>query len=185
MSTQAPTAKACATATDESHGQLGCVKEPALVFSLLLLSLAVLAVIAGCQTAPKSESRPMPTARTTPPPLEPSQSNSTPAIDNCGLTAYPVSRSTQEILAAVPRSAARPDSMMLAKVAIDAEGRVTHLRVLRLAWPEAPNSAAINAQAVDSIKRGHYAPTSVGGKPMAVCSDVGVIIDLRLDPTPD
>jgi outer membrane biosynthesis protein TonB len=70
---------------------------------------------------------------------------------------------------------------MLAKVAIDPEGRVTHLRVLRLAYPEAPNSDAINEQAVDSIKRWHYTPATVAGKPVAVCSDVAVTIDLGTD----
>ncbi len=68
--------------------------------------------------------------------------------------------------------------MMLAKVAIDPEGRVTHLRVLRPAHPEASNTEAINEQAVDSIKRLHQAPTIVAGKPVDVCSDVSVVIDL-------
>jgi outer membrane biosynthesis protein TonB len=71
--------------------------------------------------------------------------------------------------------------MMLVKVAIDPEGRVTHLRVLRLAYPEASSADAINEQAVDSIKRWHYAPTTVAGKPVAVCSDVAVNIDLGID----
>jgi hypothetical protein len=125
------------------------------------------------------ESQRTPAAKTTVQAVEPSQSNITPAVENCGLSAYPVSKSTQEILAAVPRSGMRPDSMMFAKVAIDPEGRVTHLRVLRLAYPEAPNADAINAQAIDSIKRWHYVPSTVGGKPAAVCSDIGVTIDLR------
>ncbi|SRR5258708_1446927 len=141
--------------------------------------IVVLAILAGCQAAPQRGSQRMPAARTTVQAVEPSQSNSAPAVDNCGLTAYPVSRSTQEILASVPRSGARsPNSMMLAKVAIDREGRVTHLRVLRLAWPEASNAYAINEQAVDSIKRWHQAPTTVAGQTVAVCSDVGVTIDL-------
>jgi outer membrane biosynthesis protein TonB len=71
--------------------------------------------------------------------------------------------------------------MMRAKVAIDTEGRVTHLRVFRLAYPETPNSDAINEQAVDSIKRWQYAPTTIDGKPVAVCSDVGVTIGLGQD----
>jgi hypothetical protein len=109
---------------------------------------------------------------------ESSQSKSISADDNCGLSAFPVSKSTLEILAAVPRDGTRPpNSMMRAKLAIDPEGRVTHLRVLRLAYPKAPNSDAINEQAVDSIKRWHYAPTTIDGKPVAVCSDVGVTID--------
>jgi hypothetical protein len=56
------------------------------------LRVAVLALLAGCRAAPQPESPPMPAARTTPASLEPSQSNSIPAVDDCGLTAYPVSR---------------------------------------------------------------------------------------------
>ncbi|MGA2435736.1 MAG: hypothetical protein ABSG25_10665 [Bryobacteraceae bacterium] len=66
---------------------------------------------------------------------------------------------------------------MLVRVAIDPEGRITHLRVLRSAYPEAADSMAINAQVVDSIKRWHYAPTIIASKPVAVCSDVTVIVD--------
>jgi hypothetical protein len=71
---------------------------------------------------------------------------------------------------------------MLAKVAIGPEGRVTHLRVLRLAYPQAPTIAiGANEQAVNSFKRWQYAPTIVDGKPVAVYSDVTVIIDLGKD----
>jgi hypothetical protein len=66
---------------------------------------------------------------------------------------------------------------MFAKVAIDPQGRVTHLRVLRLAYPEAPNAETINAQAVDLIKRRRYDPVMVAGKPVAVCGDVAATID--------
>ena len=69
--------------------------------------------------------------------------------------------------------------MMLLKVAIDPAGRVTHLRVMRLAWPELTNSYALNKQAVEDIKRWHYSPSIVSRKPVAVCSEVGVIIDLQ------
>jgi len=121
----------------------------------------------------------MPPARTTVKVVEPSQSNSTPAVDDCGLTAFPVSMSAKEILAAVPRGGASPNSTMFAKIEIDPEGKVTHLRVLRLAHPELPNAAVINEQAVDSIKRWRQAPTRIAGKPVSLCSDVDVIIDLR------
>ena len=87
--------------------------------------------------------------------------------------------STDEILATVPHDVAVPSNqMMVAKVAVNSEGRVTHLRVIRLAWPKLPNSRAINRQAVDSIKRWHHSPTTYDGKPVAVCSDVSVTVDL-------
>jgi len=137
----------------------------------------VVSAMVGCQRAPETE--PRPAARTTVHALESSQTKSTSPDDDCGLDDFPVSKSTKEILATVPHNTARsPNSMMQAKVAIDPEGRVTHLRVLRLAYPELPNSDAINQQAVDSIKRWRYAPTMLSGKAVAVCSDVSVTIDL-------
>jgi len=67
---------------------------------------------------------------------------------------------------------------MLAKIGIDARGKITHLRVLRLAYPEAPFSEEINEKAVDSIKRWHYTPALYDGTPVTTCSDVSVTIDL-------
>jgi outer membrane biosynthesis protein TonB len=69
--------------------------------------------------------------------------------------------------------------MLLAKAAIDPEGRITHLRVQRVAHPQASTSARLNEEAVDSIKRWRYAPTIVAGKPQAVCADVDVNVDLK------
>jgi len=142
------------------------------------LWIAVAGILAGCQAAPQRNSPQSPPPRATVKAVKPSQTNAAPATDDCGLAAYPVSRPTKEILAAVPRSSALPpNSDMLVKLAIDPEGRVTHLRVLRLWHPEAPQADAINAQAIDSIKRWHYAPTKLAGEPVTVCSDVAVTID--------
>jgi len=146
------------------------------------LCVVGIAILVGCHAAPQPESRQPPAAGTTVQTVKSSQSNITPDVDDCGLTAYPASRSTQEILTAVPQPAVRPqNSMMFAKVAIDPEGRVTHLRVLRLAYPEVSKALrdTINAQAIDSIKRSRYTPTIIAGKPVAVCSDLGVTIDLH------
>ena len=138
-----------------------------------------IAILAGCQAPPQPKSRRVPNASSTMQAVKSSQSNVAPAGDDCGLSAYPASRSTQEILAAVPQQDGRsPGSTMVAKVAIDPQGRVTHLRVLRLAYPEAPNAGSINAQAIDWIKRRRYDPVIVAGKPVAVCSDLAVTIDL-------
>jgi outer membrane biosynthesis protein TonB len=136
-----------------------------------------LASLLGCRKAPQPEPQRIP-IRTTVRVAESTPGKSAPAEDNCGLTAFPVSKSTQDILAAAPRDGtSAPNSAMHAKIAIDPEGRVTHLRVLRLAYPEAANSVAINQQAIDSIKRWHYAPTIFNGEPVAVCSEVFVTID--------
>ena len=126
--------------------------------------------------APQTE--PQPAACTTVHAVESCQNKRTSPDDKCGLEDFPVSNSTKEILAAVPPGTALPpNSMMQAKVAIDPEGKVTHLRVLRLAYPQLLDSHAINQQAVDSIKRRHFAPTMLSGKLVAVCGEVSVTID--------
>ena len=137
------------------------------------------ASLVGCRAAPSPE-RQAPSPRIAVSAPELSESGSAPPEDHCGLDEFPVSKSTQEILADVPTDVVqRPNQMMIAKVEIDPEGRITHLRVLRLAWPALPNSRQINEDAVDSIKRWHYKPTMIEGKAVTVCSDVSVNVDLR------
>lgn len=114
--------------------------------------------------------------------LKSSQSNVTAAVDDCGLSAYPVSRATHDILADIPHERVWPNnSLMFVKVEIDPEGKVTHLRVLRLAYPKAPTDlrSRINTQAVEILKRMHFTPTIYSGKPVAVCSDLSLTIDLQ------
>ena len=142
----------------------------------------IIVVLAGCRAAPQPESRQPSPSGATVQVVKSSQSNVTPSDDDCGLTAYPASRSTQEILADAPQKDVRPqDSTMSAKVTVDPQGRITHLRVLRLAYPEAPTALrdTINARAVAAIKQWHYAPTIIAGKPVTVCSELTVTIDLH------
>jgi hypothetical protein len=139
-----------------------------------------IAVLAGCRSAPRPEPRRTTTASATVRAAESSQTKIAQADDDCGLSAFPASRSTKEILAAVPRAkAGSQSSTMLAKVAIDRQGRISHLRVLSLAYPELANNTAINAQAVEWIKRMRHAPVIIAGEPVVVCSDITVTIDLQ------
>ena len=141
---------------------------------------AMLATLAGCRGAPRPEAQRSTPSNAAAAAAEPALRRIAPAAGDCGLAAYPVSTPTEEIVAAARRTGARsPNSMMLARVAIDPEGRVTHLRVLRLARPESPGATSLTAQAIDSIKHWRYAPTLAAGKPVAVCADVELIIDLR------
>ena len=140
------------------------------------LTLAVTLVV-GCRKAPTPQSNP-------PAPKVALQTAGTSPIadlasEDCGLARYPVSRSNSEIVADVPRDTKKPpNEQMVAKIAIDKDGKITHLRVLRLAHPNAPNWREINESALDSVKRFHYKPTIYEGRPVAVCSDVSVIVDL-------
>lgn len=142
-----------------------------------LLLAVTFAVFAGCRKAPVPESVSPPTK------AAPQIVNTAPvensSSEDCGLTAYPMSRSNKEILADVPRETNRPNSAMLAKLAINQDGKVTHLRVLHLAHPNAPNWREINESALDSIRRWHWKPTLYQGKRVAVCTDGSVIVDLH------
>jgi hypothetical protein len=139
----------------------------------------MIVALAGCQEAPRPQSHIAAKAaveeiRTTPKAIAPE------VDDDCGLRGYPVSRSTEEIVAdGLQKGARSKEYGMLVKVAIDSKGNITHLRVLRPAFPDASNTTAINSQVIDSMKKRHYSPTVVGGKAVAVCSDVSVTVDLQ------
>jgi hypothetical protein len=121
------------------------------------LCVVGIAILAGCKAASQPESRRAPAASTTVQAVKSSQSNIAPTVDDCGLTAYPASRSTQEILAAVPQKGIlSQDSTMFAKVTIDPEGRVTHLRVLRLAYV----IPASSPRSAPDVQKPRYAPAS-------------------------
>ena len=141
------------------------------------LTVGLFALSAGCNSAPSPE-RNSSTPRVT------LQSQHTEPVENstaedCGLTNYPVSRSNLEMLADVRREDKEPpNSSMLAKIALDKDGKITHIRVLRLAHSNAPNWKEINDSALNDIKRGHYKPAVNQGKPLAACADVDLTIDL-------
>lgn len=141
----------------------------------LVIALSFAIVSAGCRTAPAPKpSSPSPAIALQPVQTQPATNS---AEKDCGLTDYPVSRSNKEILADVSRPK-KPSYEMLAKLAIDENGKITHLRVLRLAHSNATNWKEINENALNSIKRWHGKPTLYQGKPVAVCTDVSVIVDL-------
>jgi hypothetical protein len=143
----------------------------------------IVVVLAGCRAAPQPESRQTLSASTSVQTAKPTLSNTIPDVNDCGLTAYPVSRSTPEILADVPQPSGRSKNSndLYGKVAMDPDGKITHLRVLQLAFPEAPKALRdrVNAEAIDSIKRSHYSPRIVDGKSLASCADLSVNIDMR------
>lgn len=131
---------------------------------------AILAVLLGCRAASRKEPHR--------PAIELSQSHIAPASDDeCGIADFPASRSAREVVAAAPPPTGRPGSGMLVRVAIDAQGSVTHLRVLRLAYPASARARALNEAVVERVKGWRYKPLMVSGKAVAVCSDVAVTID--------
>jgi hypothetical protein len=149
--------------------------KPSVAIVCLTLSLC-------CPDASHRAPTPSPTPVAPSPAVAPSAG---PAItmrsadDLCGLEDFPVTRSTAQILALVP-AAKRPSSTMVAKLRTDAEGRVTHIRVVKLAYPEAPAaSGPLNETALDDLKNRRFVPPNEAGKGRPLCVDVAVTIDLR------
>lgn len=140
------------------------------------LSSAVLAALSGCRTA-QTPDQSHSVVKTTVQPATLTLQDA--ATADCGLAAYPASRSAQEILAGLPPGEqGQPSSQLLARIAVNKEGQLTHIRVLRLAHSNAPNWKPINEQALNSILRWHFVPTLYQGKAVGVCSDVSVVVDL-------
>jgi hypothetical protein len=99
--------------------------------------------------------------------------------DDCGLAAYPASRSNQQILADAPQSGS-PTSSMMARVRVDAGGRVTHLRLIRRAYPEAPKVGdEVTLKAIRDLKERRFNARLSGGVARPQCVDITTTIDLR------
>jgi hypothetical protein len=105
------------------------------------------------------------------------QSHIAPGVEGCGIVNYPVSRATPEMVSDAVREPGGQESKMLARVAVDATGNITHLKVVQLAYRSAPNFDSLNARAVDAMKRWHYAPTMLAGRPVPACGDVTITVD--------
>ena len=146
-------------------------------YSFDFLVFALLSFLVGCHSSPTRQGNPpepKPVLK-----LDHTEPGESSASKDCGLTNYPVSRPNWEVLADVPPDAKEPtNSSMLAKLAIDKGGKVTHVRVLRLAHPNAPNWKEINIRTLQDIEHRNYKPTLYQGKPVVVCADVDVTIDL-------
>jgi len=141
------------------------------------LTISLFSFIAGCQSAPTPQGNsPAPKIVLQPEHTEPVANA---PDEDCGFTDSPVSRSNREILAHVPHNDKQPpNSDMLAKIAIDKDGKIAHLQVLSLAHSNAPNWKEINETALADIKKMRYKPAIYQGKSVADCSDVSVTIDL-------
>lgn len=149
---------------------------PSRIRVIGFFGFGLLSFFAGCLSSPTPD-RNIPAPKIV---LRADQPSENSTSEDCGLANYPASRSNQEILADVPHDERKPpNSDILAKLAIDKNGRITHIRVLRLAHANAPNSKEINDQALNEIKRWQHKPTFYEGKPVVVCADVGVTIDFR------
>lgn len=170
----------CAARTQAPSGRFTClIKKVSMSSSTStateLLAFGLISVLAGCYSSPAPERKQSAPKIA----LRPDQPSESSASEDCGLAEYPASRSNQEILAGVPHESKTPhNSEMLAKITIDKDGKITHIRVLQLAHSNAPNWKEINDSALNDIKRWHYKPTFYQGKPVAVCTDVDVTIDL-------
>ena len=99
-----------------------------------------------------------------------------PVGGDCGLSAYPASRSHQEILEAVPPTSTPSNGLLVAKLRIDPDGKITHLQVLRVGYPESPE---LNEQALQSLRQWDYTSPAVDDDPSPLCIDVSVGLHFR------
>jgi hypothetical protein len=81
------------------------------------------------------------------------------------------------MLADAPRGTRKRTTKLEAEVAIDRDGRITHLRFTRLSIWDSFNKAAF-----DSLNKLRYKPVVVNGERVSACSTVSINVDLNGNP---
>jgi hypothetical protein len=138
--------------------------------------IALLCALTGCRQAPQPrvevKQQEVAVVSSGPSIAVPGVSTTEPE-EFCGLQAYPMPRSYPQILADAPPGSRKTTTSLYAKVAIDREGNITHLRFLRLSTLD-----SINRYAIENLKRQHYKPTVLDGERVSGCSTVSINVDL-------
>jgi hypothetical protein len=91
-----------------------------------------------------------------------------------GLNAYPLPRTFEQILADAPKEARKPTGLLEARMIVDSDGKITHLRFIRLSSVD-----AVNKRAFDFVKKQHYKPSVVEGKQVSVCTTMSINVDFQ------
>jgi hypothetical protein len=93
---------------------------------------------------------------------------------HCGLDAYPLPRSYEQLMADAPQNIRKPTALLEAKAAVGPDGNITHLRFTRLSSLE-----AINRRPVEFVTNQHYSPSILDGAPVSACTTISVNVDFR------
>jgi Gram-negative bacterial TonB protein C-terminal len=147
-----------------------------------IIVAVVAATLAGCGQAPqrRAEVKKENTSnRKVPPPRAPEASfeagsaSAKNQADVCAdLEVYPLPRTYAQILADVPKEARKPTGHLEARMLIDPDGNISHIRFMRLSSVD-----SINKHAFDFVTKQHYKPTVVDGQRVSVCTSMSINID--------
>ncbi len=83
----------------------------------------------------------------------------------CGLSAYPFPQSFEQALADAASPARKRTSSVQVQMAVDRNGRITHLRYLSLSTDD-----EVNRLAFDSLARQQFRPVTIHGEQVAACT---------------
>jgi hypothetical protein len=151
---------------------------------IIIVAAVVVSTTGACRQAPRSraeikkESTYIRNA-TAPPGPEASSAGGMQAAtkepDICaGLDAYPLPRTYEQILADAPKGAQRPTGLLEARMIVNSDGKVTHLRFMRLSSVD-----SVNKRAFDFVTKQHYKPVVVEGQQISVCMRMSINIDFQ------
>jgi hypothetical protein len=91
-----------------------------------------------------------------------------------GIDAYPLPRTYEQILADAPKETRKPTGLLEARMIVDSDGKITHLRFIRLSSVD-----TVNKRAFDFVTKQQYKPTVVEGKQVSVCATMSINVDFK------
>jgi hypothetical protein len=83
-------------------------------------------------------------------------------------------RTYEQILADAPKDARKPTGVPEARMIVDSDGKITHLRFIRLS-----SADSVNRRAFDFVTKQHYQPTVVKGQQVSVCTTMSITVDFQ------
>jgi hypothetical protein len=81
-------------------------------------------------------------------------------------------RTFKQILADAPKEARKPTGALEARMIVNPDGKITHLRFIRLSSLD-----SVNKGAFDFVTKQHYKPTVVEGQQVSVCTTMSINVD--------
>ncbi|HTS25822.1 MAG TPA: energy transducer TonB [Bryobacteraceae bacterium] len=135
-------------------------------FAELSAAFALMAAI-GCKAVAPASVEPRQEAQSSP-----MKAEAVLDAECAGLEAYPWPRSYEQIVADAPPGSRKNTGMLEARIVIGPDGKISHLRFLRLS-----TSDSVNREVIARIRGWHYKPAVVDRKAVSVCSILSVNVD--------
>src|SRR5437867_1950564 len=137
-----------------------------------MLVMFVLAVLGGCKATSRGTVKTAPAGSVAASAVIASHKTEAAPDADCGLEAYPGSRSYQQVLTDADAGPRKPITTLETRTAIAKDGNITHFRFVRVSSIESVNKAAF-----DFVTKQHYKPAIFNGERVAVCATGSVTID--------